>query len=39
MVIRPRFVSPAYFDDKDAPLTVAEIDVLCERLNCPQAAE
>jgi len=39
MVISTPLHLPAYFDDKDALLTVDEIDVLCQGLNCPQAAE
>ena len=27
-------ISPDHFDDKVTPLSVAEIDALCERLNC-----
>lgn len=29
-------ISPDHFDETTAPLTVEEIDVLCERLNAPQ---
>ena len=32
-------ISPDHFDDQITPLSVEEIDELCERLNCgPEAA-